>query len=129
PYLMKACRPYYSGLCSADVYPLSPDGTFLERNFLFYLLMSRRFTDYAIAGSDRAGMPKVNRDHLFGYSVWLPTVDEQARLASELDAISAESGRLEAIYQQKLARLAELKQSLLARAFSGELTARDALAA
>ena len=31
--------------------------------------------------------------------------------------------KLEAIYQQKLAALAELKQSLLQKAFTGELTA------
>jgi type I restriction enzyme S subunit len=124
PYLMKACRPDFSGLCSADVYPLSPLGKHLDRNFLFHMLMSRQFTDYAIAGSDRAGMPKVNRDHLFRYSVCLPTIDEQTRLASKLDAISAESGRLEAIYQQKLAALAALKQSILQKAFAGELTAQ-----
>lgn len=124
PYLMKACRPDFNGLCSADVYPLLPDETHLDRNFLFHMLMSPQFTNYAIAGSDRAGMPKVNRDHLFRYSVWLPGVDEQTRLASKLDAISAESGRLEAIYQQKLNNLAELKQAILQKAFAGELTAQ-----
>ena len=51
PYLMKACRPQFSGLCSADVYPLLPNQQHLNRDFLFYLLMSRGFTDYAIAGS------------------------------------------------------------------------------
>jgi Holliday junction resolvasome RuvABC endonuclease subunit len=36
-------------------------------------------------------------------------------------AISAETQRLEAIYQQKLAALDDLKKSLLHRAFSGLL--------
>ena len=76
PYLMKACRPEFNGLCSADVYPLLPNPQYLDRGFLFYMLMSRGFTDYAIAGSDRAGMPKVNRDYLFRYKVWLPPVAE-----------------------------------------------------
>ncbi len=35
----------------------------------------------------------------------------------------AETRRLETIYQRKLAALAELKQSILEKAFSGELTA------
>jgi type I restriction enzyme, S subunit len=121
PYLKKACRPDFSGLCSADAYPLLPNKTCLDRNFLFHLLMSRHFTEYAIAGSDRAGMPKVNRDHLFRYRTWLPGVEEQRRLASKLDEISTAAGDLEDIYQEKLTGLAELKKSILQKAFSGEL--------
>ncbi len=68
-------------------------------------------------------MPKVNRDHLFQYSVFLPDVSEQKIIAEQLDAIAIESQRLEVIYQQKLSSLKEFKQSLLQKAFSGELTA------
>lgn len=125
PYLMKACRPRFSGLCSADVYPLIGDSTQMNRDFLFHMLMSRQFTDYAVSGSDRSGMPKVNRDHLFQYGVWLPPVEEQARLAAKLDMISAEAMRLETIYEQKLTSLGELKKAILQKAFAGELTARS----
>ena len=65
PYLMKVCRPEFTGLCSADIYPLSPIKEMMDKDFLFYLLLSKDFTDYAISGSGRAGMPKVNRTHLF----------------------------------------------------------------
>ncbi|MPZ55608.1 MAG: restriction endonuclease subunit S [Rhizobiales bacterium] len=122
PYLMKACRPDFEGLCSADVYPLSPDPAQLDRNFLFHLLMSKDFTEFAIAGSDRAGMPKVNRDHLFKYCVKLPSIEEQIQLASKLDAISAEANRLEVFYERRVVDIANLKQSILRKAFSGELT-------
>jgi type I restriction enzyme, S subunit len=123
PYLMKACRPDFQGLCSADVYPLLPNDGLLNRGFLFHLLMSRNFTDYAIAGSDRAGMPKVNRDHLFRYITWIPSVSEQIKITKKIDKLAAETQRLEAIYRQKLAALTELKQSILQKAFTGELTA------
>lgn len=122
PYLMKACRPNFNGLCSADVYPLTPNIEELDRDFLFYVFMSRHFTDYAIAGSDRVGMPKVNRDHLFRYRIFVPDVSEQKRIAVQFDVLSAEEQRLESIYQQKLTALAELKQSILQKAFAGELT-------
>ena len=123
PYLMKACRPDFSGLCSADVYPLLPNDGQLDRDFLFHLLMSRNFTDYAISGSDRAGMPKVNRDHLFRYSIWIPNLLEQIKIVQKIDEIARETQRLEAIYRQKLTALKELKQSILQKAFTGELTA------
>lgn len=125
PYLRKVVRPDISGLCSADIYPLSPKGNLLCRDFLYYLLLSNDFTEYAIAGSARAGMPKVNRDHLFAYSVALPDIDEQRRLVEKLDSVATETRQLESVYQQKLSALAELKQSLLQKAFTGELTAES----
>jgi type I restriction enzyme S subunit len=125
PYLMKVARPSFSGLCSADIYPLTPKSDVLSRDFLYYLLLSKEFTDYAIAGSARAGMPKVNRDHLFQYRVALPDIVEQKILSEKLDSIESESQALASIYQQKLNALNELKQSLLQKAFSGELTTAD----
>ncbi len=121
PYLMKVARPDFRGLCSADIYPLSVKSGQLNRDYLFHLLLSPGFTDYANAGSARAGMPKVNRDHLFAYRVSLPSVSTQKQLAAELDALHQETQKLESIYQRKLAALDELKQSLLHQAFSGAL--------
>jgi type I restriction enzyme S subunit len=46
---------------------------------------------------------------------------EQHRIVARLDALAAETQRLESIYQQKLAALGELKKSLLHQAFSGNL--------
>lgn len=123
PYLEKVARPDFHGLCSADMYPLMPKEGLLDRDFLYYLLLSRQFTDYAIAGSARAGMPKVNRSHLFQYTTAFPEIAIQEKLSEQLNAIEVESKRLDLIYQQKLTSLLELKQSLLQKAFSGVLTA------
>lgn len=121
PYLVKVARPSFSGLCSADMYPLAPTTGLITRDFLFYLLLSRPFTDYAIQGSARAGMPKVNREHLFAYQVPLPSVEEQTALAEQLDSLREETQRLESVYQRKLDTLDTLKQSFLHHAFSGQL--------
>jgi type I restriction enzyme S subunit len=80
PYLMKVARPNFRGLCSADIYPLSVKPDQLDRDYLFYVLLSSKFTDFANAGSARAAMPKVNRDHLFAFPVFLPPVPEQQRI-------------------------------------------------
>jgi len=123
PYLMKACRPSFTGLCSADVYPLEPKAGLLERDMLFHILMSADFTNYAEAGSARAGMPKVNRKHLFNYSLWLPDVYEQQKICNQLDQLAENVRALASLFQSKLTALSELKQSLLQQAFAGELTA------
>ena len=121
PYLMKVARPDFQGVCSADIYPLSVKTGQLDRDFLFYLLFSPEFTSYANAGSARAGMPKVNRDHLFAFCCHFPTLAKQREYSVKLDELSAETKKLQAIYQQKLIALNELKKSILNQAFSGQL--------
>ncbi|OGR43871.1 MAG: hypothetical protein A2X35_09175 [Elusimicrobia bacterium GWA2_61_42] len=120
PYLMKVAQPTFKGLCSADIYPLSPKAGILDRKFLFHLLMSAKFTEYANTGSARAGMPKINRDHLFAYRFMCPPLLTQKEIASKLDVLRRNTDELESVYKQKIADLEELKKSILQKAFSGE---------
>src|SRR4029077_970115 len=48
PYLEKVARPDFRGLCSADIYPLSPIDGHLDRGYLYHLLLTPTFTDYAM---------------------------------------------------------------------------------
>jgi len=121
PYLMKVARPNINGLCSADIYPLTPNSEVLVRDFLFYLLLSEDFSTYAIQGSSRAGMPKVNRKHLFSYKFSIPPIEEQKKITDRLDALSERTRSIESSTQEKLNDLASLKASLLDAAFKGQL--------
>ncbi|MBU4350742.1 restriction endonuclease subunit S [Patescibacteria group bacterium] len=53
--------------------------------------------------------------------IYPKSLHEQQRIVAKLNALSAETKKLEAIYQQKLADLDELKKSILKKAFEGEL--------
>ena len=121
PYLMKVVRPAFSGLCSADIYPLVPKAGGIDRDYLYYLLLTSTFTEYAIRGSTRAGMPKVNREHLFAYHTWIPPIQNQVRIAARLDALSDETRRLIRACEAKLITFDELKKSLLGQAFNGAI--------
>jgi type I restriction enzyme S subunit len=55
------------------------------------------------------------------YSIPLPPIPNQQKVVAKLDELSTETKKLEAIYQQKLKALDELKKSLLNQAFAGEL--------
>lgn len=57
----------------------------------------------------------------------LPPIKEQQAIVHQLDALRAETQKLEAIYQQKLLNLEELKKSVLQKAFAGELTSSATL--
>jgi len=54
--------------------------------------------------------------------IGLPTIYEQKILVAKLDTLFGKTNKLESIYTQKIAALDELKQSLLQKAFEGELT-------
>ena len=121
PYLMKVARPDFVGLCSADIYPLRPKDKLLDRNYLYYLLLSPKFTEYAITGSARAGMPKVNRNHLFAFTTKIPSLKAQIQIVKKLDLISEEVTKLKNNYIKKIENLNELKTASIERAFLGEL--------
>ncbi|MBK8348471.1 MAG: restriction endonuclease subunit S [Saprospiraceae bacterium] len=55
-----------------------------------------------------------------------PELKEQNTIVQKLDALQAETKKLESIYQQKFNDLEELKKSILQKAFSGELPTRQA---
>jgi len=58
---------------------------------------------------------------LRNFSVPKMTLTDQQSIVTKLNAVSAETKRLEGIYQQKLNDLEELKKSILQKAFNGEL--------
>ena len=68
-----------------------------------------------------AAMSNLNQAILLSVKFRLPPVHTQQAIIAKLDELSTETKKLEAIYQQKLVALEELKKSLLQRAFSGEL--------
>jgi type I restriction enzyme S subunit len=120
PYLVKVATPEVAGLCSADVYPLRP-GSLLTRKFLFYSLISETFTDYAIGGSSRAGMPKVNREHLFKYEMRVPPISVQSEIVNRLEVVKERTSEMVTAYQAKLASASSLRRAILEAAFAGEL--------
>jgi type I restriction enzyme S subunit len=121
PYLIKVARPDFSGLCSADMYPLTPRADLASRDFIYYVLMSRRFTAYSIGGSNRAGMPKVNREHLFAYRFTLPPLETQRRVCETLDSAIESVQRLGREMSDAASEIDLVRGSILHKAFAGDL--------
>ncbi len=91
-----------------------------DRNFVEYLLQSFKARIQALGqGSAQANINMGTfENELFPF----PSVKDQQTIVQKLDALSAETKQLEAIYQQKINDLDELKKSILQKAFAGELT-------
>lgn len=54
-------------------------------------------------------------------SIHVPEISVQSTVVERLNELSEETSRLEALYQQKLDTLTELKKSILHQAFTGQL--------
>lgn len=106
---------------------LRPKKDQLSTDFLCYLMTSRIYKDKLLGIGDEGGSTRqaITKTQLQNLKVFLPdSLNKQLEVVEKLNALSSESLRLESIYQQKLNSLKELKQSLLQKAFSGELTAK-----
>jgi len=90
-----------------------------------------RFLRYALLTSDvKVRMRKeakgttqrfVGLGYLRSFRIAVPTLIEQHRIVTELDALNEKTKELEATYQRKLRELEGLKKGLLGAAFRGEL--------
>jgi type I restriction enzyme S subunit len=122
PYLRKAALVVFTGLCSADIYPLrvAAPGRLLPE-FLRWTLVSEPFTRYANNLSQRARMPKLNRQQLFAYEMGLPSITDQRAIVDHLTRVSSLSGSLATAQQASAAGLDRLEQSVLDMAFRGGL--------
>jgi type I restriction enzyme, S subunit len=94
-----------------------------NRDYFFWFLNTNELRQFVEKSSKRAaGQDGVRKELLDEYPVPVPSIKEQRSIVREIDALRIESKKLEALYQQKLSNLAELKKSILQKAFTGELT-------
>ena len=92
----------------------------LDTNYLKYALTA--FVEKIKSLAIGAAYSALTIEKLNKYEIAFPkTIKEQQTIVSKLDALRAETQKLEAVYQKKLDDLEELKKSLLQKAFNGEL--------
>ncbi|BFU92237.1 MAG: hypothetical protein NTAFB01_34240 [Nitrospira sp.] len=93
----------------------------LRREWFYSYLLSDEFQERLMNVAARSAQDGFSKEDIFNFPVPIPPLPEQRRIVGIINALAADTQRLESIYQQKLAALDELKQSLLHQAFSGEL--------
>jgi type I restriction enzyme S subunit len=93
----------------------------LNDDYLFHLIPSPFVKGELLKRSERSLIPSMSIEHLRELQIPLPTLSEQKAIVNTIHAISAETHRLEKLYEQKLAALAALKKSLLHQAFTGNI--------
>jgi type I restriction enzyme S subunit len=98
------------------------DRDILNDDFLFHIIPTSLVRGELLKQAERSLIPSMSVEHLKVIRIPVPPIDEQERIVEGISRVEAEVERLDANYQLKLQDLMELKQRLLQKAFSGELT-------
>ena len=118
PLLNKVMIATFSGLCSADMYPIE---TTQHTKFLLYLMLSNYFiTQVALVTEDRVKMPKINQEELSNIIVVLPSLGEQKEIADFLDSKIVEIDNIISEKEALVSNLEEYKKSLIYEYVTGK---------
>ena len=93
----------------------------LDNRYLTYLLNSPVLKQILHDNEVNNARANLSLGFFSQLSVPMPSVAEQRQIVVRFDECQTETKKLEAIYQQKLLALEELKKSILNQAFSGQL--------
>lgn len=86
PYFRKLIRAPFDGICSTDIWVVrSSDG--VEAGFLFYLMASERFIEFAMSGSQGTRMPRAKWEFVARLPIELPPLEQQRKIARVLGAL------------------------------------------
>lgn len=88
-----------------------------DYQFLTYLLNFKDLRKFA----RQAAQPVISNSSLKDIEIPIPPLEEQKRIVAHLDSLDEKVHQLEEIYTKQLAYCDELKQSLLQKAFEGDL--------
>jgi type I restriction enzyme S subunit len=91
--------------------------------WIFYFLTRKSFREEGrLLMTGAVGHKRVSKDWIENYIIPFPNSQEmQQQIVDKLDTLSAETKKLEVLYQQKIINLEILKKSVLQDAFSGKL--------
>ena len=117
PYLRKVALPNFTGLCSADMYPVKPTKNVMTREYLWQLLLSDAFTQYTETLPNRANIPKLNRAELASYEFKLPPMQLQNKFTDIYKKYSKSLLQLNKAQIKSESVFSSLNQ----KAFSGQL--------
>lgn len=122
PYLNKVIRADQDGYCTTEIIPIKPT-EIVEGTYLFHWLKTPTFIDYVTSVSHGLSMPRLGTEAGKQAPFVLAPIPEQKRIADKLDAVLARVDGCRDRLDRIPAILKRFRQSVLAAATTGKLTA------
>ncbi len=124
PTLKRVCLlsdEYDEQICSTGFCVIRANNKEVTPDWLYYQFFNDAFYKYIEPLQKGASYPAVTDKEVLNYEIPLPPLEEQKCIVAHLDSLSEKVHQLEEIYTKQLSDCDELKQSLLQKAFEGEL--------
>lgn len=86
PYFKKIWQADREGACSTDVLCIRAKEN-VDKNYLYYLLSQQDFFDYVMSGAKGSKMPRGDKKHIMEWSIILPTLNIQKKIADLLSSL------------------------------------------
>lgn len=113
-------------IAKADCFCLRPKEDLVDRTFLTYQLISQETFNSFIDNIHGATRPRINTTQLRRLTVRVCPLPEQQEIVRRVEALFKTADAIEARYRTAKAHVDKLTQSILARAFRGELVTTEA---
>jgi len=113
-------EPFTQGAVASSLVIIRPCES-LNRHFLFYFLISPHGQGKIKEYQNGAAQPNLGAKSVAKFVITLPPLSEQEVIINRIKHYFETTRCLESIYLKKIVALDELKQSLLSKAFAGEL--------
>ena len=119
PYLKKVVVADFEGCCSTEIFPIRSKECI--PSFLQYWFLTDTITNKINATCSGCRMPRANMKDVLSFEISFPDKREQELVVSRIRTLCDNAIVLQQNYQKTLALCDDLKQSLLRKAFNGEL--------
>ncbi|AEH49140.1 restriction endonuclease subunit S [Parageobacillus thermoglucosidasius] len=124
PYLNKVALPDFEGRCTTEFIPLKPEGG-ISREYLALFLRTQKVIDTVMAKSKGSRMPRADMKVLMSIEFPLPPVSEQRRIIKKVKSYFKIIDKIEKELAKAKELLKKRHESLLQKAFRGELVKRE----
>lgn len=109
------------GSCNQQINAIIPSPNVLSK-YLFFVCHSKYFQSILKKNASQTTLPIINKTEFSKLEIPLPKdIKEQEQIAMHLDSVFGKIQKLKELYNAQLQDYEELKQSLLNKAFKGEL--------
>ncbi|MDA0382950.1 restriction endonuclease subunit S [Vibrio owensii] len=109
----------------ADCFCIRPNQEIVHPEFLMYSLACKHTYEKIKKQVHGATRPRVNLRFLKSFEIALPSPKEQSVVVDKINQLFSKTNKVEQQYLDAKARLDRLTQSILAKAFRGELVPQD----
>lgn len=120
PNLNKVYLTREEGVCSTDILVLKTRKN-CNAKFLTQLMLGSDFVNTMSENTNGVNLPRVSTKFILEYKINLPPIEEQNRIVQEIESRLSVADKMEQSIQESLQKAEALRQSILKKAFCGEL--------